>query len=634
MATQILPQTSPTGQSPTMNPASAKRHEPTVREIIEAARSAPASASGAVVCSFATTTLLWSSFTPLDWGWLGWIALSPMILLVRLERPTRFMYPILYASGLVWSLATLQWMRLGDPSMYIAWAALSIYVAMYFPVCVAISRGAVHQFGLPMLITVPVVWTGLEYLRATLMTGFAWYFVGHTQYAWPEMIQVSDLVGAYGVSFVVVMAATCVAGLVPLAWLERLKLFPPVEVPADFAHLPEEEIVVQNSSRAEFRRPWLNLGIALGIVAAAFVYGAVRRSQADFDPGPRVALIQGNFPTSLKHSKDEYTTIFRYHDALTGMAVQHQPDLVVWPETMFRWPLQIVEPDVVESQLLAMAPPMNSMEQLHWVDSWTDPTVRKTLREMSERANAAMMIGIDTWVAGKDDVTAYNSSLLVTPNEGIGSRYDKMHRVIYGEYTPLKDELPFLASLSPLAASGGLAKGESAKVFQYGGWNFSPIICFEDTVPHLVRSIAKGAAESDQHIDVFVNQTNDGWFKGSSELNQHLITASFRAVETRTPLVRAVNTGISAVVDGDGVLVEPDVFINGDAQTREESISSMRDPQTGALRKSLNAAIVADVPLDSRNSFYVAHGDWFVQSCCVCALFLALVCPFRRRRQA
>jgi apolipoprotein N-acyltransferase len=642
MATQILPQTSPTGQSSSMNPAPAKRHEPTVREIIEAARSAPAPARGAVACTLATAVLLWSSFTPIDWGWLGWIALSPIILLVRLERPTRFMYSALYASGLVWSLATLQWMRLGDPMMFVPWVALSVYMAMYFPVCIAISRGAVHRLGLPLLITVPVVWTGLEYLRATLMTGFAWYFMGHTQYAWPEMIQVSDLVGAYGVSFIVTLVGTCVAGLVPLEWLERLKMFPPVEVPADFAHLPKDEIVIQNSSRAEFRRPWLNVGLTLAVVAAAFVYGAVRRSQADFKPGPRVALIQGNFPVRLKHSADEYQTIFHYHDALTGMAVKHQPDLVVWPETMFRWPLQIVEPGVEEAHLLSMAPPVDSTEQNRWLKSWEDPAVRTTLQTMSERANAAMMIGIDTWIAGQQNIKRFNSSVMVTPDEGIGERYDKIHRVLYGEYTPLKEELPFLASLSPLGDSGGLEKGESAKVFKYGGWNFSPIICFEDTVPHLVSGIAKGANESDQSIDVFVNQTNDGWFvhvmedgssSGSSALNQHLITASFRAVETRTPLVRAANTGISAVIDGDGVLTEPDVFINGNAETEADLISTMRDPATGKLRKSLNAAVITDVPLDSRSSFYVAHGDWFAQSCCVGALFFAFVCPFRRRQQ-
>jgi len=138
-----------------MNSATANRHEPTVREIIEAARSAPAPARGTWACSLATSLILWASFTPADLGWLGWIALTPLILLIRIERPTRFMYPVVYAAGLVWSLASLQWMRLGDPSMYIAWAALAVYVAMYFPVFVAVSRGAVHRFGLPLLIGRP-----------------------------------------------------------------------------------------------------------------------------------------------------------------------------------------------------------------------------------------------------------------------------------------------------------------------------------------------------------------------------------------------------------------------------------------------------------------------------------------------
>lgn len=634
MATQILPQTSPTGHQSKMSSAPVNRHEPTVREIIEAAQSAPAPVRGACVCSLATSLVLWASFTPLDWGWLGWVALTPLVLLVRIERATRFMYPVLYGAGLIWSFATLQWMRLGDPSMYFAWAALAIYVGMYFPVFIAVSRGAVHRFGIPLLIAVPVVWTGLEYLRATLMTGFAWYFLGHTQYAWPEMIQVSDLVGAYGVSFVVALSAACVGGLIPLSWLERLKLFPAVEVPQDFAHLPADEIVSNNRSRAEFRRPWIHVGATLAVVAAAFAYGAIRRSQAEFEPGPRIALIQGNFPTSLKHQQDEYATIYKYHDALTGMAVQHQPDIVVWPETMFRWPLQIVNPDVNETQLLAMAPPMNSTEQVQWLDSWKSTDVRQTLQEMAERANAAMIIGIDTWVASQDDMQRFNSSVLVTPQDGISHRYDKLHRVIFGEYTPLKDELPFLQAMSPLPSNSQLSKGESAKVFQHRDWNLAPIICFEDTVPHLVRDIALGAELNGEPVDVFINQTNDGWFKGSSELNQHLITAQFRAVETRTPVVRAVNTGISAVIDGDGVLVEPGVFINGDAETKEQSISTMRDPATGRLRKSLNAAVVADVPLDSRTSFYVSRGDWFAQACCFGTMFLALICPFRKRRSS
>jgi apolipoprotein N-acyltransferase len=156
----------------------------------------------------------------------------------------------------------------------------------------------------------------------------------------------------------------------------------------------------------------------------------------------------------------------------------------------------------------------------------------------------------------------------------------------------------------------------------------SPIICFEDTVPQLVRGIAAGA---DQKIDVFVNLTNDGWFAGSSELDQHLITASFRCIETRTPMVRAVNTGCSAIIDGDGVVRDPEVFIDGDAKSAEEA-KSFVDPETGRWSKSLNAALVGNVPLDNRTSVYVRTGDWFAQSCCLATLFCCIVGPFRRKR--
>ncbi len=82
---------------------------------------------------------------------------------------------------------------------------MSIYMAAYFPVFVAAARIAVHRYSVPLVLAVPLTWVGLEYLRAHLMTGFAWYVLGHAQYRLIELIQVSDLVGAYGVSFVIAM---------------------------------------------------------------------------------------------------------------------------------------------------------------------------------------------------------------------------------------------------------------------------------------------------------------------------------------------------------------------------------------------------------------------------------------------
>lgn len=629
MAIELMTNQPETSAAEPLIPPKPRHHEPTVLEIVEKARSAPLKTRGAWITAFTSAVLLWASFTPLDWGWLGWLALTPMCLLVRIERPTRAMYRILYASGFVWSLTTFQWMRYGDASMYPALVALSVYIAFYFPVFVGLSRAAVHRLGLPLLVAVPVVWTGLEHVRSRLMTGLSWYMLGHTQHAWPEMIQISDLVGAFGVTFLLALSSACIAGLVPETWLKRLGLLPVPQVPAEFNHLPVDGIEVSTQVPSA-KQTWVPVLVTLSLVVLAFGYGVVRRQQADFKTGPRVALIQGNFNSSLKHDPQEAPRIFQTHDALTGMAVREQPDIVVWPETMFRWPLQDKVEGMTEADLISIAPPIPNLNRNKWAESWNDSSVRTALTEISQRAGAAVFIGLESWVARPDKVVAYNSAAFVTPQGGVEGRYDKQHRVIFGEYVPLKETFPFLTKLTPMPEDFGIAAGESAKLFRYGNWNLAPIICFEDTVPHLVRDIKQNAQPG---VDVFVNLTNDGWFQDSSEIEQHLITSLFRAVECRTPLVRAVNTGISAVINGDGVVVEPHAFIDGDAKSPDEARTTMRDPKTGRFYKTLNAAVVVDVPLDNRTSLYVRTGDWFSGSCCFATVLFGCIGLVRRRKQ-
>lgn len=618
---------SPVANSPVNSKV--RHHEPTVLEIVEKARSAPLKTRGAWAMSFASALLLWACFTPLDWGWLGWLAITPLCLLIRAERPTRAMYRILYAAGLTWSLATFQWMRYGDIAMYPAWFALSFYIGFYFPVFVGLSRAAVHRMGVPLLVAVPVVWTGLEHARSRLLTGFSWYMLGHSQYSWPEIIQISDLVGAYGVAFLLALSSACLAGLVPEAWLDKLGLLPVAQVPPEFQHLPEDGIAAPVKAPSRMQT-WAPVLITVSCVALAFGYGVVRRHQADFKTGPRVALIQGNFNTSLKHDPQEAPRIYQMHDALTGLAVQKQPDIVVWPETMFRWPLQMKDEGLSDADLISIAPAIPNLNRSKWAESWKDDSVRNVLTEMSQRANAAVFVGLQSWVAQREKLVSYNSAVFLTPQGGLEGRYDKRHRVIFGEYIPLKETFPFLSFLAPMPEDFGIAAGESAKLYRYKDWNLAPIICFEDTVPHLVRDV-KGNAQPG--VDVFINLTNDGWFQNSSEIEQHLITSMFRAVECRTPLVRAVNTGISAVIDGDGVIVEPVAFIDGDAQSPKEARTTMRDLKTGRLHKSLNAAVVADVPLDNRTSFYAKTGDWFSGSCCFATVAFGFLGLFRRRKE-
>jgi len=584
--------------------------DPAVQRIITTARqvSHRVPARGAWLLGGMTAVLLWASFTPLDWGPLGWLALVPLIQLVRIPQPTRWMYRAVYFTGLVFWLATFQWMRLGEPTMYPAWGALAIYLAVYFPVFLLLCRTAVHRFSLPLTLTVPVVWVGLEFVRAYLVTGCSWYYLGHTQHRWIELIQISDLVGAYGVSFVVALAAAALAGLVPFSWLKKLRL------------ISNDAAAVSTSQS----RPIIAVAVSMSVFVAVLGYGYVRRSQADFHDGPRIALIQGNFTTEIKHDPGEAQRIFDEHYRLTGLSVREQPDLIVWPETMYRSPLLAADPDLSEDDLRRLAPRIDPR-------LWRESGVQQALSRLSRQTGAALLVGIDTGtLSAKAGFRRYNSAAFIRPETGFVGRYDKIHRVLFGEYIPLKDEFPWLAKLTPFPDDFGIAAGDHAAVFDLKRWRIAPIICFEDTVPHLVREIVKASADNadGKPVDCLVNLTNDGWFHGSSELDQHLITAAFRSVETRTPMVRAVNTGISAVIDGDGVVVEPDVFLDGDGQGR----IAMRDPATGRPHKELNAVLVDNVPLDDRRSLYVAGGDWFAGTCGFLCLFL-LAGTFRFRRR-
>ena len=614
-------------------------HEPTRQRTIETAEALPSRSTW--LAAGTTAGLTWAAFFPLDWGFVAWIAPVPILLLVRQSLRPSHLYRALYTCSFLGFLASLQWMRLGDNWMIPAWICLSLYLAAYLPVQVAACRVAHHRLRVPLGVIVPAAFVAGEYARAHLLTGLAWYFLGHSQHRFVELIQISDLVGAYGVTAIVMLVATAITVSVPTAWLARLAITEQSMTPA---HLP---------SAATSRAGWMSgpgprtTLAAIVLVALAVSYGIWRRGQVTFEPGPRVALIQGNFTSSLKHDPEAYSNIYQVHRRLTGLAVRQQPDLVVWPETMFRYPLLEVADGLDDEQLRNVAPGIPPEE-------WRKGEVQTLLQDLAAEAGAGLVVGLERIHADKSHMQVFNSAVLIHPESGITSDYDKMHRVPFGEYIPLSDTLPWLHKLTPFPAHFGITRGSSASIFRHGHWRMAPLICFEDTVPHLVRGIVSSAASQQRAPDVLVNLTNDGWFHGSSELDQHLVTAAFRAIECRTPMVRAVNTGISAIIDGDGVIRTPETFVDGDAeiaietakfdpslddQQREERIRHIEmhrrqglvDPMTGRWRRQLNAVLVDNVPLDPRQSLYVKTGDLF-SLICTLATLATLISPLLSRK--
>ena len=173
--------------------------------------------------------------------------------------------------------------------------------------------------------------------------------------------------------------------------------------------------------------------------------------------------------------------------------------------------------------------------------------------------------------------------------------YNKMHPVMFGEYIPLGKIFPWLYRLTPMG--NGLNIGEGPAAFEVGKVRMSPSICYENTVPHLIRKQVNQLTESGNGPHALVTISNDGWFWGSSQLEIHLACGIFRAVETRLPMLIAANTGVSADIAASGK-----VRSRGTRLQREYLIAEVR-------------------PVEPARTVYLATGDWLGVGCaCVCLL--------------
>ena len=619
----------PSSESDSQNLEATSVLRPDIDRIISSGtdHSGPAGSLRSVFLATVLTGLaLWLSFHPVEAAPVAWIALVPLCLLLRAPDLPKRSYRVIYLGGMIWAVATVQWMRLGHPAMYGAVAAMGVYLAFYFPVFVALGRAACTA-GLPVWLACGLVWTSLEFLRAYLLTGFPWYFLAHSQYRFVPLVQISDVTGAYGVSFVLACFSGCIAGQLPGKWLGKFRLAASETVGG-----------IQND------RPVIAFGSCLLLVAACFGYGTIRLNDVvETKEGPVIALAQGNFTPESKHDPGKWQRMVIDHDLLTRRAAGLRPDLIVWPETMFPVPDRVVTDALTDDDLTAFLPPdakgLNSNWAAQEISSWRDQQARMLLTNRSQEAGAAMLVGLLTEVAGEDGRKRYNSAAMIRPDVGYVGRYDKNHRVIFGEYIPLRSVFPWLAKVTPFGAGFGIDAGDESVVFDSGKFSFAPIICFEDTVPQLVRQAVSTRSESGRLPDVLVNMTNDGWFRGSSELDQHLVTATFRCIETRRPMVRAVNAGISAFIDSAGRIRKPEHFQLMTEETATtvaefKAVDSMIDPETGKRYRQVSAMLCAQVPLDGRSTLYVKWGDWFGWLVSLVVVFAVAVGVWKRRRTA
>ena len=535
-----------------------------------------------VVCwglGFLGALLVWLAFPPIGCSWLAWVAPVPWLMLVRM--PTLGMrrpYRMLWVVGLFHWLLVVHWVRLPHWTTYFGWWALATYLAVYLPLFMVLTRLAVHRGRISVLVAAPVIWTGLEFLRSHLLTGFSMALLAHTQADHPLIIQVAELTGAYGVSFLLMFTAAGIARVIPVG-AQKFTMWPLIPVVASITGV---------CLYGAFRLPGKNTDSAnagkIAEVQVALIQGSVDVTFDDFDP---------------RQAVQEYME-------LSCQAVLHNPevDIIVWPESMCTFLAPLITYDPVK----AIAPDLK-----RWADDNTE-VFRERLRILIEehrRARGNVTVkeeGDRPWFivcSGTFEIERklkhFNTSLCIDPEGQIVARYDKMHPVMFGEYIPLGHWFDWLYDLTPL--SGGLSPGKRPVPFVYEDLVFCPSICFESTVPHLIRRQVVQLTREGHPPDVLINLTNDGWFWGSSELDLHLACGVFRAVENRLPLLIAANTGFSAWINANGQIVN-----QGPRRATGVILAQIsNDPKTQSL------------------SMYCRYGDWFAGSCLIACVVLMLM---------
>ncbi|HIE11730.1 MAG TPA: apolipoprotein N-acyltransferase [Kiritimatiellae bacterium] len=441
---------------------------------------------GRMYAAVLTGILLAMAYPPFSLPWTAWVALVPLAVTV-LVRPHRS-FATGWVAGFSYWFLTLTWLR----HVTIAgWLGLSAYCAVYFGLFAWLVARLFDAADLSRWRAVAFVflgatfWSGLEFLRGVLFTGFPWNYLGVSQYRNLPLIQTAALGGVCLVSWII--ALVNMAGCTVLL-------------------------------RAKNRvGPWPDpaaVGVTLLAVVAAWLYGGRVLADGNLPAETlRVVLVQPNVAQHVKWDEEFVDDIYDKLDRLTRRAAASKPDLIVWPETAL--------PDFLRFSRRSYS----------------------LVTSLVAQAGVRLLVGtMDADWDTKGSPAYYNSSLLIGLDGGIEDRYDKQHLVMFGEYVPFGRWLPFLRALTPLEESFTPGR-DGSPILVSRAIPAGILICFEDTVPALaLRAVRRGAR-------LLINQTNDAWFDPSAGSWQHLANAVFRCVENRVPAIRCTNSGVTCVVD-------------------------------------------------------------------------------------
>jgi apolipoprotein N-acyltransferase len=453
------------------------------------------------------------SFPPFDLGWLAWVVLVPLQIILHDLPPKRALWygwlagTIAFAGTVTWVITAMH--QFGQVPIVVS-TLLMLLLATYLGLYMGLYAWgyATFQQKHPNLLWLgaPALWVTLEFLRTYALTGFPWALLGYSQYQWLSVIQFADVTGVYGVSFLIVMGNVAITSL--LLWIYR------------------------KTRGLAIPRPWESTASFVCALSLVLVYGTWRvHQQADLDASAHslsIGLVQANIDQAVKWDEAYRDATFQRYATLSRQAGKNT-DLLIWPEA--------ATPFLFEQE----------------------PAYQGRILEIVKDTHSPLLFGSPTLRFQPDGRPyLYNSAFILTPEGRVSGRYDKRHLVPFGEYIPLRSILFFLDKL--VVGIGDFHSGQGPMTLQIStpstntGPKFGVAICFEVIFPDLVRRMSKEA-------NFLVTITNDAWFGDSAAPYQHFGMVVFRAVENHLAFARAANTGISGLIAPDGrILTQTSIF--------------------------------------------------------------------------
>lgn len=488
-------------------------------------------------------------------GWIPFFAITPLASLLLCsslsQSPSKRAWNAFFCgwiSGVVFFTMTLSWISsvawegvlLLPPFLALYFGLWALFVVMVVRPLFLTKEQPTSLQSLGAVLLAAAGWVGVEWLRGTLFTGFGWNSFGVSFYGQLPLIQVADITGVAGLSFLAVMTGSMTA----LAWqrLLRQKKWEPFQ--KNLCHLH------------------LDVAFVLVAVLAVFIYGVGKMMHhPPLEEQLSIAAVQGNIPQNHKWDRVFEEEIMNVYKQETQLAIKTHPDLVVWPEAAMPRPL--LNDDKIFSQV----------------------------NQLVEEGHFDLLTGsLDYEENPQRD---YNAAILLNPAGMKPQLYAKTHLVPFGEYIPCRKTFPLFEWVVGKRVLGDFDAGPGPKVLYLTTKpiGIAPLICFEDTLGNLVRHFAL------QRAQLLITLTNDGWFGRTIASQQHAMNALFRAVETKLPLLRVANTGVTCVVDPYGRMTQ--ILTDAHGSTFFE----------GVLFAQLS------LPRDPTPTFYTEYGDWFSYFC-------------------